>query len=48
MAAEQATDEPVTAAKPAQPKTEAMASPPGSPDNQTCAALNSPWVNLVW
>jgi hypothetical protein len=48
IAAEQATDEPVTAAKPAQPNIDAMARPPGRPESHICAALNSPWVSRVW
>ena len=47
MAAEQAIDDPDTAAKPADPKIEAIASPPGTPANQTRAALNMPWVSWV-
>ena len=38
LAAEQASDEPDTAANPAEPKIEAMASPPGRPDIQARAA----------
>ena len=47
MAAEQAMEEPDTAANPAEPKIEAMASPPGSPDSQMRAALNMPRVSWV-
>mgnify|MGYP004454029319 CR=1 FL=1 len=48
IAAEQASEEPDTAAKPAEPKIEAMASPPGSAEVHTRAAWNIPLVRSVW
>ena len=45
MAAAQASDEPVTAEKPAAAPTEATASPPGIQDSQLRATWNSPSVS---
>ncbi len=45
IAAQQAMEDPVTAAKPAEPQTEATASPPGNRASQDFAASNRPFVS---